>query len=190
MRRLFARYARTQLPEDGYQGAYLVEMGERLRAELGDDVSEEQAREWGLVVVVDQLREDLGRIGVHFDTWFSERTLHESGKVGSVLERLKAADLTYEQDGATWLRAEDLGDQRDRVLVKSDGNTTYLCNDLAYHQDKIDRGWEHLIDIWGADHHGQVKSVQVGMQALGVGTAGGAGAGDHPRPVRDARARR
>ena len=76
------------------------------------------------------------------------------------------------------------------MLVKSDGNTTYLCNDLAYHLDKVERGWEHLIDIWGADHHGQVKSLQVGMQALGVGTADDAGARGHPRPVRDARARR
>jgi arginyl-tRNA synthetase len=87
-----------------------------------------------------------------------------------VLARLEAAGQTYERDGATWLRSEALGDQRDRVLVKSDGSTTYLCNDLAYHLDKVDRGWEHLIDIWGADHHGQVKSIQVGMRALGVGT--------------------
>jgi arginyl-tRNA synthetase len=173
---LYARYAGTPLPEDGYQGAYLVEMGERLRAELGDAVTEEEAREWGLQAVVETLRDDLARIGVHFDTWFSERTLHELGKVGAVLEQLRTAGLTYEKDGATWLKAEDLGDQRDRVLVKSDGNTTYLLNDLAYHRDKVERGWEHLIDIWGADHHGQVKSVQVGMQALGIGT------GDAPEP--------
>ena len=70
-------------------------------------------------------------------------------------------------DGATWLRTTDFGDQRDRVLVKSDGSTTYLCNDLAYHRDKFARGWEHLIDIWGADHHGQVKSLQAGLEALG-----------------------
>src|SRR2546430_14428334 len=72
----------------------------------------------------------------------------------------------YEQEGATWLRATDFGDQRDRVLVKSDGSTTYLCNDIAYHRDKFERGWEHLIDIWGADHHGQVKSLQAGLEAL------------------------
>ena len=168
---LYARYTDTPLPEDGYQGAYMVEMAERMRAELGDGVTEEEAREWGLADVVELLKDDLGRIGVHFDTWFSERTLHESGKVATVLTDLKTADLTFEKDGATWLAAEQLGDQRDRVLVKSDGNTTYLLNDLAYHRDKVERGWEHLIDIWGADHHGQVKSVQVGMQALGIGTA-------------------
>jgi arginyl-tRNA synthetase len=164
---LHARYAGTALPDDGYQGQYLVEMADRMRAELGDDVTEEQAREWGYREVVGQLRRDLGRIGVHFDTWFSERTLHERGDVTRVLETLAARGMTFEQDGAVWLRATDFGDQRDRVLVRSDGTTTYLCNDLAYHEDKFARGWNHLIDIWGADHHGQVKSVQAGLEALG-----------------------
>ena len=99
---------------------------------------------------------------MHFDTWFSERTLHERDEVADVLARARARGCTYEQDGATWLRSTDFGDQRDRVLVQSDGTTTYLCNDLAYHRDKMARGWDHLIDIWGADHHGQVKSLQVG----------------------------
>jgi arginyl-tRNA synthetase len=167
---LHARYRGEQPPEDGYRGEYLVEMAQRLRAERGDDVTEAEAREWGLQDVVRTLAEDLARIGVHFDTWFSERSLHERGEVADVLHELRERGLTYEQDGATWLRSEELGDQRDRVLVKSDGSTTYLCNDLAYHRDKIIRGWDHLIDIWGADHHGQVKSLQVGMRALGLGT--------------------
>jgi arginyl-tRNA synthetase len=167
---LYARYAGTPLPEDGYQGEYLVEMATKLREELGDGVTRDQAQEWGLQQVIEELKGDLGRIGVEFDTWFSERSLHASGKVDAVLEQLRADGRTYEQDGATWLRSEDLGDQRDRVLVKSDGTNTYLCNDLAYHVDKRDRGWQHLIDIWGADHHGQVKSLQVGMRALGIGT--------------------
>ncbi len=104
---------------------------------------------------------------MHFDTWFSERTLHERGEVTRVLDELRARGATYDADGATWLRTTDYGDQRDRVLVKSDGATTYLCNDLAYHEDKFARGWNHLIDIWGADHHGQVKSLQAGLEALG-----------------------
>jgi arginyl-tRNA synthetase len=164
---LFARYEGREPPDDGYQGAYLVEMAERLRAELGDAVSEAQATEWGYRDVVRQLEDDLARIGVHFDTWFSERTLHDQGAVANVLEELAARGATFDQDGATWLRSSDFGDQRDRVLVKSDGSTTYLCNDLAYHRDKIARGWGHLIDIWGADHHGQVKSLQAGLEALG-----------------------
>ncbi|MEX0666598.1 MAG: arginine--tRNA ligase [Acidimicrobiia bacterium] len=164
---LFARYEGQEPPEDGYQGEYLVEMAARLRAELGDAVSEEQAREWGYLDVVGQLDRDLGRIGVHFDTWFSERTLHERGEVEQVIADLRERGHTFENDGALWLRSTEFGDQRDRVLVKSDGNTTYLCNDLAYHRDKLARKWEHLIDIWGADHHGQVKSLQAGLEALG-----------------------
>ncbi len=167
---LMARYRGEQPPEDGYQGAYLIEMAAALRVELGDDVSAEQAAVWGYRVVVGELRDDLARIGVHFDTWFSERTLHERGDVAEVLEALREGGHTYERDGAEWLASEALGDQRDRVLVRSNGTTTYLANDLAYHRDKLARGWTHLIDIWGADHHGQVKSLQVAMRALGVGT--------------------
>jgi arginyl-tRNA synthetase len=164
---LLARYEGREPPEDGYQGGYLVEMAARMRVELGDGATEEEAREWGYRDVVRTLQEDLGRIGVSFDTWFSERTLHERGEVAAVLQMLGERDHTYEQDGATWLRSTTFGDQRDRVLVKSDGSTTYLANDLAYHRDKLVRGWGHLVDIWGADHHGQVKSLQAGMEALG-----------------------
>ena len=142
-------------------------MAAQLRNELGDAVTVEQARDWGYREVVRMLQDDLGRIGVQFDTWFSERTLHESGAVAGVLDDLRARGVVDERDGAVWLRTTDFGDQRDRVLVKSDGATTYLCNDLAYHRSKFERGWEHLIDIWGADHHGQVKSVQAGLEALG-----------------------
>jgi arginyl-tRNA synthetase len=164
---LMARYRGERPPDDGYQGEYVIDMAEQMRAELGDQVTQDQAREWGYRAAVRDLREDLARIGVHFDTWFSERSLHERGDVARVLDDLRARGAVFEEDGATWLRATDFGDQRDRVLVKSDGTTTYLCNDIAYHRDKFERGWEHLVDIWGADHHGQVKSLQAGMAALG-----------------------
>ncbi len=164
---LFARYEGRPPPEDGYQGQYLIDMAAVMRAELGDSVTEEQAQDWGYRYNVRTLQGDLARIGVHFDTWFSERTLHEAGNVKRVLDDLGARGVVFDRDGATWLRATDFGDPRDRVLVKSDGSTTYLCNDIAYHRDKFERGWEHLIDIWGADHHGQVKSLQAGMEALG-----------------------
>jgi arginyl-tRNA synthetase len=164
---LVARFDLQEPPEDGYQGQYLVDMAQQLHAELGDDVGAETACEWGYRKIVDGLKEDLGRIGVHFDTWFSERTLHDRGDVDRVLVDLDARGVTYERDGAKWLRATDFGDPRDRVLVRSDGTTTYLCNDLAYHRDKFDRGFTHLIDIWGADHHGQVKSLHAGLEALG-----------------------
>src|SRR5581483_4439206 len=140
---LFARYQDREPPEDGYRGAYLVDMAQRMRAELGDAVDEDGAREWGYHDAVRQLQTDLARIGVHFDTWFSERTLHERGEVESVIEQLRSRGVAFEHDGALWLRSTDFGDPRDRVLVKSDGSTTYLCNDLAYHRDKFARGWEH-----------------------------------------------
>jgi arginyl-tRNA synthetase len=164
---LDARAHGTEPPEDGYHGQYLVDMATQMHAELGADVAPDVACEWGYRRIVESLQDDLARVGVHFDTWFSERTLHERGDVADVLEQLTAHGFTYEHEGARWLRSTDFGDQRDRVLVRSDGTTTYLCNDLAYHRDKVRRGFTHLIDIWGADHHGQVKSLQAGMEALG-----------------------
>jgi arginyl-tRNA synthetase len=164
---LVARYHGQKPAEDGYHGHYLIEMADEMRAELGDDVTPEAACEWGYRRVVQSLHDDLARVGVHFDTWFSERTLHERGDVADVLEQLTANGHVYEKDGARWFRSTEFGDQRDRVLVRSDGSTTYLTNDLAYHRDKFQRGFTHLVDIWGADHHGQVKSLQSGMEALG-----------------------
>jgi arginyl-tRNA synthetase len=164
---LYARYRNEELPEDGYRGEYLVDMAARMRAELGDGVTVEEAREWGYRDAVRSVQRDLERIGVRFDTWFSERTLHERGDVAEVLRTLGERGHTYEQDGAVWLRTSEHGDQRDRVLVKGDGAPTYLLPDLAYHRDKFARGWEHLVDIWGADHHGQVKSLQAGVELLG-----------------------
>jgi len=167
---VLARYRGDPLPEDGYRGEYVVEMAERMRADLGDHATIEQAREWGYHDVVRHLRDDFARIGVHFDTWFSEQVLHDRGDIDEVLRLLDDRGVTYEQSGARWLRTTDFGDKRDRVLIRSDGTTTYLCNDLAYHRDKFSRGFTHLINIWGADHHGQVKSLQAGMEALGYGS--------------------
>ena len=166
---MLARLNGTELPEKGYHGQYVVEMAERMRAELGDDVTLEAASEWGYHDAVAQLQHDLGRIGVHFDTWFSERVLHERGDVDDVLRTLADGGFTFEQDDATWLRTSEYGAERDRVLVRSNGTPTYLASDLAYHRDKMRRGFTHLIDIWGSDHHGQVKSLQAGMQMLGYG---------------------
>jgi arginyl-tRNA synthetase len=164
---LYARYRNEKPPEKGYLGNYLVDMATLLHAELGDDVNPDDACEWGNQQIVQSLKDDLGRIGVHFDTWFSERTLHERGDVAEVLALLEKRGYVYDNEGARWIRTTDFGDQRDRVLVRSDGTTTYLCNDIAYHRDKFARGFDHLLDIWGADHHGQVKSLQSSMEAIG-----------------------
>jgi arginyl-tRNA synthetase len=172
---LSARYHGTELPDDGYRGEYLVELADQLRAGdapgSGEELTDDELRELGLQRIIAGIRDDLARIGVRFDTWFSERSLHERGEVADVLRILGERNATYERDGATWLRSTDYGDERDRVLVKSDGSTTYLCNDLAYHRDKLRRGADHLINIWGADHHAQVKSLQAGLTAL-LGTHG------------------
>jgi arginyl-tRNA synthetase len=169
---LMARYHGEKPDKDGYVGQYVVDMAARMRAELGDGVTPEQAEAWGYADVLVQLRDDLGRLGVHFDTWSSERVLHERGEVQRAIDDLAAAGALYEEEGATWFRAEDFGADRNRVIVKSDGLPTYLAADVAYHRDKLARGHQHLIDIWGADHHGQVASLQGAMAALGHGAAG------------------
>ena len=163
---LSARFHGEEPPEDGYPGEYLVDLARELRAEHGDGLSDEQLTELGLERIIAGIRNDLARIGVQFETWFSERSLHDRGDVEDVLRVLDGRGVSYEREGAVWLRSTDFGDTRDRVLVRSDGSTTYLCNDLAYHRDKLRRGADHLIDVWGADHHGQVKSLQAGMTAL------------------------
>ncbi|MFI5047820.1 MAG: arginine--tRNA ligase, partial [Acidimicrobiia bacterium] len=164
---LLARVRGEEPPEDGYHGDYLVAIAASLReAHDIDTFSLDDARA-AHVAIVAEIREELESIGVKFDTWYSEQWLHDAGAVDAALEDLRARGVVFEQDGATWFRSTDFGDSRDRVLVRSDGSPTYLLPDIAYHRSKFERGWTHLIDIWGADHHGQVKSLQSGMEALG-----------------------
>ena len=157
---LAALKAGLPVPEDGYQGQYLHEWAAEMPA--GADPGE-----WGYERVKRDLRETLDGVGVHFDTWFSERSLVADGAIDATLADLAARQATYEADGAVWLRSTDYGDDKDRVLVKSDGEPTYLLPDLAYHRNKFERGYEQLIDIWGADHHGYVARLKAGIQALG-----------------------
>jgi arginyl-tRNA synthetase len=157
---LAARKAGTDLPDDGYAGEYVREWA----AEMPDDVD---AAEWGYERVKLDLEASLRGIGVEFDTWFSERSLVESGAVEATLADLRERGVAYDADGAVWLRTTDFGDDKDRVLVKSDGDPTYLLPDLAYHRDKFARGFDLLIDIWGADHHGYVARLKMGVEALG-----------------------
>lgn len=134
---LSARYHGNEPPDDGYPGEYLVDLATELRAEHGDELSDEQLTDLGLQKIIVGIRNDLARIGVRFETWFSERTLHDRGDVFDVLRTLDTSGATYERDGAIWLRSTEYVDTRDRVLVRSDGTTTYLCNYLAYHRDKF-----------------------------------------------------
>ena len=121
----------------------------------------------GLNLVLNDIRQDLQEFGVVYDEWYAERSLTESGAVTRALERLKVSGHAYEQDGALWFRATDFGDEKDRVLVRDNGQTTYFASDIAYHMDKLERGFERVIDVWGADHHGYVPRVKAALQAMG-----------------------
>jgi arginyl-tRNA synthetase len=160
---LAARRAGRDVPEDGYQGEYIREWAAEMPADA-------DPAEWGYERVKRDLADSLRGIGVEFDTWFSERSLVASGAIEATLADLRERGAAYDDDGAVWLRSTDHGDDKDRVLVKSDGEPTYLLPDLAYHRDKYARGHQLLIDVWGADHHGYVARLKAGLHALGHGT--------------------
>ncbi len=162
------------MPEDGYQGEDIIGIGKRLADEFGDkfvniDEKEryDQFREYGLKYEMAKLKKDLEDFRVGFDVWFSETSLYQNGKIDEALDALKKAGYIFELDGATWLRSTDFGDDKDRVLIKQDGSYTYLLPDIAYHRDKLERGYEKLINIWGADHHGYIPRMKAAIQALG-----------------------
>lgn len=121
----------------------------------------------GLNYILDDIRDDLQHFGVTYDEWYSERSLTDSGAVMKALERLQHSGHTYEKGGAIWFKSSDFGDEKDRVLVRDNGQTTYFASDIAYHMDKLERGFERVIDIWGADHHGYVPRVKAALDALG-----------------------
>ena len=121
----------------------------------------------GLNAILDDIRDDLGGFGVRYEEWFSERGLLESGAVERVIERLRAAGHLYEEGGALWFRSTGFGDEKDRVVVRENGQLTYFASDIAYHADKFERGFERVIDIWGADHHGYVPRIKAALSALG-----------------------
>ncbi len=157
---LVARRQGTEPPEDGYHGDYVREWA----AEMPDGAD---ALEWGYARARRDVAGSLERLGVRFDTWASERALVECGAVDATLARLEAGGAAYRADGAVWLRSADGGDDKDRVLVRSGGEPTYLLPDIAYHADKLARGFDLMIDVWGADHHGYVERLTTGVCALG-----------------------
>ncbi|MDX1487017.1 MAG: arginine--tRNA ligase [Acidiferrobacterales bacterium] len=117
--------------------------------------------------ILTDIRRDLEQFGVVYDCWFSERSLAESGAVTRAIERLRASDHVYEKEGALWFRSTDYGDEKDRVVVRENGQTTYFASDIAYHMDKLERGFQRVIDVWGADHHGYVPRVKAALSAIG-----------------------
>ena len=123
--------------------------------------------ELGLNTILDDIRDDLAGFGVHYQEWYSERSLTESGAVNRAIERLRASGHVHERAGALWFRSSAFGDEKDRVLVRENGQTTYFASDIAYHMDKLERGFARVIDVWGADHHGYVPRVKAALSALG-----------------------
>ncbi|MDE8563916.1 arginine--tRNA ligase [Anoxybacillus rupiensis] len=166
------------MPEDGYYGEDIVELGKQLAKEHGDKLvalDEEERlklfREYGLNYEMNKIKKDLEDFRVHFDVWYSETSLYHNGKIEKALQALREKGHIYEQDGATWFRSTAFGDDKDRVLIKQDGSYTYLLPDIAYHQDKLQRGFTKLINIWGADHHGYIPRMKAAIEALGYDPA-------------------
>jgi arginyl-tRNA synthetase len=163
---------KADVPEDGYHGEYLVELGKQLNEEegLGLIGRAQEIGEWGLQRMIESHRATMERFRVHFDNWFSEKTLHESGKVSAAIDRMTDLSLTYFADGATWFRSGEVGTTQDRVLVRSDENKTptYLAVDMAYLFDKISRGYDLALYVWGADHHGQIDDFLAAARAAGL----------------------
>jgi arginyl-tRNA synthetase len=154
-------------PEDGYAGAYVAEIGEQVAAEGLDPAEREALGLRGIEIVLDGVRATLHRFGVDFDTWFHERDLYARGEVEKALADLEGRGHTYRSEDALWLRSTDFGDDKDRVLIRSNGEPTYLTADIAYHWDKLQRGFGRLVDVLGADHHGYVPRIRAAIEALG-----------------------
>jgi len=162
-----ARIRGEEPPEDGYRGDYVIDLAKSIAADGAnpDDVDELSRR--GIEAMRERIESTLRRFGVRFDTWASERSVYERGAVDATIKTLRERGHVYESEGAVWLRTTAFGDDKDRVLVRSDGEPTYFAPDIAYHYDKLQRGAERLINVLGADHHGYVPRMRAALGALG-----------------------
>jgi arginyl-tRNA synthetase len=181
-RTLYARYQQlfgrdAEIPENGYPGEYMVEIAQVIKDEAGDRYLKPEGEEHdpaldrvGIDAMTGQIREDLKLIGVEYDGWFSERTLQvEGGPYDHVLSELRERGHIVERDGAVWFASSQLGESKDNVIIRSDGAPTYFATDIAYHYDKLtDRGFDRVIDIWGADHQGHVSRLKSSLDALDI----------------------
>ncbi|MFT2140315.1 arginine--tRNA ligase [Staphylococcus sp. GDY8P145P] len=164
----------AELPEDGYYGKDIIAIGKDLaekHPEIKDQAEEERIktfRKLGLDYEMKKLKQDLADFNIHFDNWFSETSLYETNKISAVLDKMTELGYTYEQDGATWLKTTEFGDDKDRVLIKQDGTYTYFLPDIAYHYDKVERGFDKLINLFGADHHGYINRLKASLETFGV----------------------
>lgn len=160
----------TQMPEDGYYGEEIIDIARNIYEKYKDKKLNEGIdffTELGIDVLLSRIKKDLKDFNVEFDVWTSEKEIRKSGKVEKCIEILKNEDNLYEQDGAIWMKTTKYGDDKDRVLIKNDKTYTYLVPDIAYHLDKLDRGYDKLIDVFGADHHGYINRLKASIEALG-----------------------
>ncbi|MBQ3377374.1 MAG: arginine--tRNA ligase [Synergistaceae bacterium] len=177
---LFNKAELAPFPENGYKGEYLYDIANKIKAEHGDkfinlklDESLEFFKNYASDLILKGIEEDLKNFGVKFDKWFSEKSLYvKDGQgrtaVSVAMQNLKDNKYAFEQDGALWFRSTDFGDDKDRVLIRNNGVPTYFASDIAYHHDKfIDRNFERVIDVWGADHHGYIARLKAGIKAMG-----------------------
>lgn len=165
---------KVEFPADCYQGDYIKEIAADLHGKMGRELSEKDEDEgvsicakFAAQVILSGIRADLVNFGVEYDQWFSEESLYASGRVQKAIEAFKARDVIYEKDGAQWFRTERYGDEKDRVVVRNNGITTYFASDIAYHMEKFDRGFDRVIDVWGADHHGYINRINAAIDASG-----------------------
>jgi len=161
-------------PEDGYRGEYIRELAQRYLDEVGHDLSDiESIRRFAVAELRKEQDRDLQAFGVKFDNYYLESSLYTDGRVDATVARLKGSGRTYEHEGALWLRTTDFGDDKDRVMRKSDGGYTYFVPDVAYHVTKWERGFSRVINVQGSDHHSTVTRVRAGLQALDAGIPAG-----------------
>ncbi len=163
-----ARMMGEEPPEDGYNGEYVIELGERIAAEGIESDDLETIGSRGIDLILERVRATLDRFGVRFDNWVSERDLYARGEVDAALAQLEEQGHSYRHEDALWLRTTTFGDDKDRVLIRANGEPTYLAADVAYHWDKLERGFERLIDVFGADHHGYVARLRAAIAGLGA----------------------
>lgn len=157
-----------EFPEDHYQGAYVIDLAKELleKPEAGSR-EPEYYREYGVKRILEIIKKELDDFGISFDSWYSQRSLEKSGKIEKAIAFLKEKGFIYEQEKATWFSSTRFQDDKDRVIIKSDGSYTYLAPDIAYHRDKFERGYDWLINLWGPDHHGYIARLKASVCALG-----------------------
>ncbi len=159
-----------EMPEDGYYGKEIIEIAEKIYQNHNDKKLNEPLEFFtniGIETLLGRIKKDLENFRVQFDVWTSEKEIRKSGRIEECLKKLKEEDNIYEKEDATWLRTTKYGDDKDRVIIKNDNSYTYLVPDIAYHLDKIDRGYDELIDVLGSDHHGYISRLKASIEALG-----------------------